>query len=464
MFHRTALKGEHEASKITLRSILRVSMPVSILLYCAGFHYAYVNWISPVWSYEGFTYKSPNPALLVLAYVLAAVQCSVSPLRLRRPSHAFYWILYFTVYIPGLFVALFMQLDDGMALLLLQLSLTCGMLVIAISSRFSLLTFRRYPLSPRLFWTIFAITFLVCNAALIVAYHNNLHFASIEEIYLVRHQAGKVVEANPVIGYVSQLLANVLNPLLIAHGLASRQKKLMALGILGEIIVYSTGAAKASLLCPILAAGLYYTIKSERGGWAPKTGLFLAGLFFSLTTLVIEAKPGVLFNIATITLARTFAAPGMLIGRYQYFFENQPHTYLGTVTGINLLVPNPYTLSVGVEVASFYGSKPSSDRGRVDENANFFATDGIGGFGLPGILMAAVLCAAVFWVLDSCARDYSMAFSVSALTMIAISLGNVSLFSTLVGNGLLAWMLLFVIMPRSFLGNGIRTHNIRNLA
>jgi hypothetical protein len=464
MFHRTVWTGELEASKVTLRSILRVSMPASILLYCAGFHYAYVNWISIVWGYEGLTYKSPNPALLALAYVLAAVQCSVSPLKLRRPSHAIYWILYFTVYIPGLFVPLFMQLDDGMALLLLQLSLTCGMLIIAISYRFSLLTFRRYPINPRLFWTVFAVTFLACNAVLIVAFRNNLHFASLEEIYSVRHQAGKVVEENPLIGYVSQLLGNVLNPLLIAHGLASRQKKLTVLGTLGELIVYSTGAAKASLLAPILAAGFYYTIKRERGGWAPKTGLFLAGLFFSLTTLVIEAKPGVLFNIATITLARTFAAPGMLIGRYQYFFENQPHTYLGTVTGINLLLPNPYTLPLGMEVASFYGSQPSSDRGMVDENADFFATDGIGGFGLPGILMAGVLCAAVFWALDSCARNYSMGFSVSALTMVIISLGNVSLFSTLLGNGLLAWMLLFVIMPRSFLGSDIRTHSLRNRA
>jgi hypothetical protein len=84
-------------------------------------------------------------------------------------------------------------------------------------------------------------------------------------------------------------------------------------------------------------------------------------------------------------------------------------------------------------------------------NAHFFATDGIAGFGLGGIPMIGILCALVFWVLDSCSRNYSLGFSVSALTLTTFSLTNVSLFTTLLGNGLVAWILLFIIMPRSFL-------------
>lgn len=426
-------------------------MPISVLLYCAAFHYSYVNWISPVWAYAGLAYRTPSPALLALSYSLAALLCVVSPLKLRRSSQAIYWVLYFTVYIPGLFVPLFLQLDPVLALFLLQLSLASGMLVIAVSYRFPLLKLRRHPLSSGLFWEIFAVVYIVGNVALVVAYRNNLHFASIETMYSLRHQAGRVLKENPAIGYVSQLLANVLNPLLMAYGLSSRRRYLTAVGILGELLVYSASPMKVAILSPFLVAGLFYTIKKDLGGWVPKLGLSLAGICFSLTTLVIGAQPGALFNLASVALVRTIAIPGMMMGEYQYFFENQPHTYLGTVSGVNLFVANPYTLSLGVELGAFYGIKESSERGRSNSNANFFATDGIAGFGLAGIPMMGILCAAVFWALDSCARSYSMQFSVPTLAMVMISLGNVSLFTTLLGNGLIVWMLLFVIMPRSFL-------------
>jgi len=437
-------------------------MPVSVLLYCAAFHYSYIKWISPVWAYGGLTYKTPAPALLALAYALAALLCAVSPLKLRRPSHAIYWMLYFTVYIPGLFVPLFVQLDPDFSLFLLQLSLAGGMLVIALSYRFPLLTFRRYPLDPSLFWGICAVVYLVGNGALLAVYHNNLHFASVETMYSLRHQAGRVLEENPAIGYVSRLMANVMDPLLMAYGLVNHRNTLTVLGVMGELLVYSTASAKASFLSPFLVAGLYYTIKSDRGGWVPKLGLSLAGAFLGLTTLVIGAKPGVLFDLASVTLVRTFATPGVLMGDYYHFFENRQHTHLGNVTGLSLLATNPYTLSVGVEMGAYYGFKESSERGRVNENANFFATDGIAGFGLPGILMMGTFCAAVFWVLDSSAKSYSMEFSVPALAMVMLSITNVSLFTTLLGNGLIAWVLLFMIMPRSRIGADEPAHTIQN--
>jgi hypothetical protein len=231
------------------------------------------------------------------------------------------------------------------------------------------------------------------------------------------------------------------------------RKRVAILGFLGEILVYSTIATKATLFSSMIAVGIYYSIKRDRGGWVPKVSLLLAGFFFCLTTLVMEAKPGVLFNLASVSLVRTFAIPGMLIGQYQYFFETQPYTYLSTVTGFNLLTPNSYTLPLGVEVSAFFGAKPSSERGMANGNANLFATDGIAGFGLAGIPLAGLLCAAVLWILDSCAKGFPLEFTVSGLTMVIMSLANVSLFTALLGNGLIAWILLLLFMPRGLIGD-----------
>jgi hypothetical protein len=448
--------------QINLRSILRFSMPASVLFYCAALHFAYVHWISLNWAYLGLTYKSPDASLLALAYTLAAMQCAVSPLRLSRPSHAIYWVLYFIVYIPGLFVPLFLQLSDGFALFLLQLSLTGGMLAVTLSYKFPLIAVRRYHLSPSLFWVLFTALFIAANAALVVANRDSLHFASIKEIAMYRYQTARVHEENPGITYVSQLVANVLDPLLISYGLAKRSYILALLGILGEVLVYATAVTKASFLASIVIFGFYYSIRRDRGGWVPKVGLLLAGMLFSLTTLVIGAKPGLLFNVATVTLVRTFAYPGLLTAEYQYFFENRPHTYLSTVRGVNFFVPNPYTLPLGQEMGAFYGRKAGREHGIENENANFFATDGIGGFGLWGIPIVGALCAAVFWILDSFAKDYSMEFAVSALAMVIMSLGNVSIFTTLLGNGLIVWILLFFVMPRTFLHPGVPKYNPQN--
>jgi hypothetical protein len=430
---------------IHLRSILRFSMPLAILLYCASFNWSYARWVSPTWSYMGLTYHSPNPALLVVGYIMAAVQCALSPRTIRRTSQVVYWILYFNVYIPGLFVPLYVQLDTSLTLLLLELSLTGGMLLIALSYRVKLLGFRRHSISPGLFWSIFSALYALCNVILVVAFRHNLHFASLSEVYTSRFKASGILQESVALTYVSSALSNVMNPLLIAYGLSASRYKPLVLGILGQVLVYSTAAMKSVLLAPLLIIVFYYSLKKDRGGWAPKMALLCTGTFVVLTALVIGAKPGLLFNVASSTLMRSFALPGLAIAEYQYFFEHFPHTYLGHVHGVNLLFANPYQMPLGLEIGNFYSDVVG---GRIsDANANFFAFDGIAGFGLPGIPMMGLVCAAMFWTLDCSARRYPIAISASALTMCTVSLANVSLFSAFLGGGFMLWMLLFIFMP-----------------
>ncbi|MGA3226199.1 MAG: hypothetical protein ABSC65_20710 [Acidobacteriaceae bacterium] len=431
---------------IVLRAVLRFSMPLAILLYCASFNWSYVRWVSPTWGYMGLTYHTPNPALLVFGYILAAVLCAFSPLTIRRTSQVIYWILYFNIYIPGLFVPLFVQLDSSLTLLLLQLNMTGGMLLIALSYRVKRLRFRRYAVSQGLFWTTFCLLFALCNGILFVAFRHNLHFASLNEIYESRFQASAILQGSVALTYVSSALSNVMNPLLIAYGLSVDRPKLVVLGFLGQVFVYATAAMKSVLLSPLLIIAFYYSLKQDRGGWAPKMGLLCAGTFVVLTALVIGARPGFLFNLASSTLMRSFALPGLSIAQYQYFFEHFPHTHLGHVHGVNLLFRNPYQMPLGLEIGNFYTDVGS---GHIqDANANFFAFDGIAGFGLPGIPMMGLVCAAMFWVLDCCTRRYSIAISASALTMCTVSLANVSLFSAFLGGGFMLWMLVFLFMPQ----------------
>jgi len=439
------LRGKTAA--IGLRSLVRFTMLAVIPIYCASFQWSYVKWIAPVWGYLGPRHRSPNPFLLLLAYVLAVLLCLLSPLKLRRPSQVIYWILYFTVYIPGLLIPLFMQLDNEFTLLLLELSLTGGMLLIALSYRIRPANIRCYPVNKKMFWTIFYICFVLMNVALLVVFKGSLHFASLEEVYDVRAKASAVTQQNAGIGYISTLLGNVMNPFLIAYGLSIHRRKLVALGTLGQVLVYSTAAMRIILLSPPLIFLIYYSVKKDRGGWVPKLGLLGSAVFLILTALAAGHDGGIFFTLASIIILRTFALPGTFIAHYQYFFENFPHTYLSHIHGVNLFVSDPYSMSLGLEIGVFYQGVGSL--GRIgNANANFFAMDGIAGFGLPGILLMGVICAAMFWVLDGCARKYTVAFSACALTCCAMSLANSSLFTSFLGGGIMLFMLLFLLMPQ----------------
>jgi len=384
--------------------------------------------------------------LHLLGYALALLLCTASPKKIVRPSQVIYWFCFFCVYIPALFVPLYLQLENSVELLLLQLSMTGGMLLMALSYRIPRLRVGTCPVESRLFWSVVGVVYIVANCALIYTFRDMMHLASFGDVYSVRTPAKLVLSANPAISYISQGLATVLNPLLMGYGLAFRRRGLFLLGAMGEVLLYSTGAAKQQLASPIVVLLLYLSLKKDRGGWVSLAGLVFSGVFLVLTTLAVGAQPGPVFNMAFLVLVRIFTIPGAEMGHYQHFFQNMPHTYLAHVGIINWLIPNPYELSLGEEVSSFYGY--TGKYGLTNSNASFFAMDGIGGFGLLGILAMGFLCALVFWMLDSCARDYELKFSVPVLAMVIMSLTNVSLFTTLLGNDLIALMLLFLIMPR----------------
>src|SRR5579871_5674567 len=177
------------ARNIGLRSLMRVGLPIAILLFCAGFNFSYVNWVSPTWSYWGLTYKAPNLSLLFLGYALALLICVVSPRRIERPSQVIYWFCVFAVYIPGLFVPLYLQLEGGFALLLLQLSLAGSMLLIALSYRIPRFRIRSYPADTRLFWLGFWILFIAGNLTLIYTFRGMMHLVAFSDVYSIRTPA-----------------------------------------------------------------------------------------------------------------------------------------------------------------------------------------------------------------------------------------------------------------------------------
>jgi hypothetical protein len=433
--------------EIGMQAFLQVMMPGAVVLYCMAFQGMYVWWIAPVWGYSGATYDAPDSSLLAVAYLLAVTVSLLSPQKIWRPSQVIYWFLYFIVYIPGMLAPLFMQLDSSWKLLLLELSLSGGMTLVSLSYRLRIMNVRRYPMNRQLFWSLFFAVFVLMNALLIYVFRGSLHFASFEEVYDIRAQAAAVQQGAAGVSYISGWLANVMNPFLVAYGLASKRRKLVVFGVIGQVIVYSTAAMKSVLLSPVFIFVIYFSMKKGRVGWVSKFAIASCAMFVVFTWLAIGKQEGIFFSLASLILYRTFAIPGVEIGEYQYFFENSPHTFFGQVHGLSLLVGNPYKLSLGFEVGSYYLGVASNGR-IADANVSFFASDGIASIGMPGILVMGIVCALAFWLLDSTAKNYPITFTASVLTSCAMSLTNASLFTSLLGGGIMLFMVLFIVMPR----------------
>jgi hypothetical protein len=119
-----------------------------------------------------------------------------------------------------------------------------------------------------------------------------------------------------------------------------------------------------------------------------------------------------------------------------------PWTYFSHVRGIGWAVPYPYQLDLPRTVGwHYYGEL-------VGSNANFWAGDGLAGFGLPGLVLMSLACGMLFWLFDSLSSHLEPGFVTVAAAFIAISFGNISLPTLLLSGGLGLLMLCLYLMPR----------------
>src|SRR4029079_15894664 len=131
-------------------------------------------------------------------------------------------------------------------------------------------------------------------------------------------------------------------------------------------------------------------------------------------------------------------------GQYFDFFSNNPETHYSHIKGVNWFVHYPYANTPGIEVGSFYSGDPT-----LDSTAHFWAADGLAAWGLAGVLLISVLCALVFWLLDSAAQRQNPRLATLVVCYVAFNLSNISIFTSLLSCGLGLLILLLHLMPTS---------------
>jgi hypothetical protein len=423
----------------------RALLILGVLTFMACYQWLYIHWAYPIFGYLGYDYIPPSTGYLVIAWMLSALPSLWMPLSIDRPSKLIYWVLYLTVFIPSVTISLFANTDTSAEATKLMLTLFIGFAVVGLSYRWRLLKFSPSRVSSSRFWYGFTLAAGALAAWALVFFWGKLHIVSFSDIYDLRFSADDVI-ADTLLNYPLMLLPGAINPFLMAWGLYHKKRWLFLLGALGQILVYSCVGTKGSVTSILFIPVIYLLLRGDRSKFALKLTWSVVALFVGLMLSFIvagEQSGPFLAIVLFVVFLRTFATNGLATLLYHSFFQMNPHTYFSHAKGFSWFIHYPYANPLGIEIGIYNMGDPT-----LDYSAHFWATDGLGGFGLPGILLISVFCAFIFWVLDSVAKNHDPRLAALVITYSAYNIANGSLFTTLLSGGLGLLMVILYFMPR----------------
>jgi hypothetical protein len=422
----------------------RLWLVLAIFAYVCCFHLVYVYYLNREVVYFGFVYEPAALRYVALGWTLSVLPSFWMPLRLARPSQLAYWILYVVVLIPSMLVPVYVNLVESGETIMLMLTLFVGFIIVGLSHLVPLLRVRSKSLTAPFFKWLIGACLLLSAAWVLYVFRGALSLVSFQSVYDVRFNAEDVMEGSHV-SYAAMLLSGALDPFLMGWGLYSKRPLLFIAGALGQLLVYASWGTKGSFSSILFVGAFYLLIRSNRRPFALKLMGCLVAVFFAVAGLYLAggSKPGAIFSFALFFLfVRIFSVQGLLSAQYYDFFKHNPLTHYSSVNVIGWFIHYPYAHPVGIEVGYSVTGDPL-----YDAVAHFWAYDGIAAWGLPGILVISIVCALVFWLLDSAAQRHDPRFAGLVTCYAAYNLANISLFTSLLSGGLWAIMLLLYLMP-----------------
>ena len=414
------------------------------IMTCVGsFQQVYLKWLYPVFGYYGFEHSHPKTGYLFLAWGLSVVPALWMPIKLTRPSQLIYWVLYLSVFIPSMFVPLYVGLQNAPEVASLMLALFAGLAITGLSYFVPLLTFRPPPVSLRAYQWVSGIVVAGLVLWVLVIFRGNFRIVSFADVYDLRSGADDIMEGS-FVHYAIMWLSAVVGPFLMAWGVVRKRTSGFLAGVLVQGFVYSATGAKSVVVSIFVVLALALVLRDRGASFGLKVSWICASLTFALFLgRSLGGSESLFFWLFSLVFMRTFGNSGLTTAWYHDFFLRNPMTYYSHIKGVSWFVIYPYTNPLGIEVGSFYSGDPT-----LDANAHFWATDGLAAWGLAGILVISVVCAMVFWVLDSTAKGHDLRLTALTVSFAALNLANISLFTSLLSGGLGLLMIFLYFAPR----------------
>jgi hypothetical protein len=417
---------------------MRVVLILGVAAYLQILTNVYIERISVTWAYEGLRYSPPPAGLQSVTWVLAFLPALWLPVALNRPSQVVYWFVYVVVYVPTCVLTLFSSTIQPELLVRFLVCLAICFFGLGQIYRLPLLQLPQCVLPPLPFWAAMAAFGLVCYAVILSVSGLHLSLVSIEDVYGLRSDYESAVDDfGPILGYVVTWQVSLINPFLIAYGLARKSGLWLALGVGAQVLMYAITGFKLALFSGGIMAFILLALVS-RGRWF---GIWLLAAVVALIVFAVDFDALTESNLWTALLVnRTFALPGVLTGYYFEFFTRNPQALLGDSI-FRTFVRYPYDVGIPAVIGSMYPIGTWA-------NANFWA-DAYANFGYVGLFVFTFLLAVVLHAFDSVSERHGLVLPALLSANAASILVNGALLTSLLTNGLGFMIALLYVMPRT---------------
>lgn len=445
---RYVILDRRKKSSLSIMDHLIIYIMLCIYIYI--YMYIYIYWASKVFFNYGFIYRY-DLSLIITSLMLVSIAFLSMPKTIREYSDFFLWMVYIILYIPSI-LSVSMQGYDSFNGYYLNSSITISFIIMVIIPRTLILGKFRPRKKVNILTPIIPI-YIIIISIYIYNFRNIMTLPSFEDIYDQRN-AYSTLDVSALARYLTFWLSNAINPYLIVLGLFDRSKLWVTLlGAVGQVIVFAAIALKMTIVI-VLVMCLFYIYIVKNGKINIKRLLLSTLVLISIPLIIIyftEYRPsGISLNIAALIYMRTLGIQGVMTGVYADVFSYSPLTFWSHVNIINFFVDYPYSKPLGY----FVGIILVGGAG-FNANANFWATDGIAAFGNTGVVIIGAFIGLLLCFADKIVTKDNLVFSSTLSIPFIMSLGNASVFTSLVtGGGVIVFM--FVAFGTPEMGNGGR--------
>lgn len=423
----------------------RFKAALLLVIYILCFDWMYKSWLSTKYDYLGFEYHSVGISIFIVSHIIAWLPVLIIPLKLSRPSILIYWFLFLMTYIPAVLLPVYIKLNSESDLYILLVSLLIGMIIIGSIYYFPVVKFKKINIESKSFILAVYILSALFIVYVLIIFKGKMQLVGLDEIYDLRFENDVLTNGN-LVAYVILALGTCFFPLILAWGCVAKKYLMIFFGSAGQIFLYSTGGAKTYLFSSVIMVIIFFVIHKNKSAFGTKLLYFFILLIFILTFLICYGPDTwqlVVVTISSIVFMRTICMGGMLTAQYYYFFNTHPKTYYSHINIVGKIINYPYgNVPLGRVVGyAFTGND------LLNSNANFWATDGLAAYGIFGVILVSILCAILFWLLDSVACGHNVTITTLCIIVITMELLNTSIFTTILSGGFGLMILLLYLMP-----------------
>lgn len=406
---------------------------LAVVLFCVVFLAIYQTYLAKIWFYQGINWQDPSTsrvALVVAALVLTGV---AMPRRINRPSAFCLWLLYVIVIVPSALLALasdWLPQSQRLPAALGLCALLLGMrLLTGVQPGVFLPRIRRIRVN---FWVVGAIISAITYGWFFVAIGVNHAYISFTDIYAVRADFKTALAGVPLLAYLLPLTYACINPALIVWGTINREPVKVALGIVGNLVIYLASGARLALLAVPLLLWIAY---QDRWG-RPVRPAHLLAVFSTLILFarVMDWLTGSLMWTAVFNM-RILALPGVITVGYFKYFQEFPQLGMSSFLPWHHVEGRDPLVLVGEWIFHTPGT---------NANVNFIGS-GFMHAGVAGILVETAVAVLLLRLADDAAADLPVALRYSFFVVPAVSLANGSAFTSILTYGFGASLVLAFI-------------------